>query len=55
MGLHAPGLGLDERFSVDEHGVITGPSTDEVFLRETYKYYKSLMQAEPNIAVSRDV
>jgi len=49
------GLGLDERFSVDEHGVITGPSTDEVFLRETYKYYKSLMQAEPNIAVSRDV
>ncbi len=49
------GLGLPERYSADSDGVLTGPATDEVFMRETYKYYKSLMQCQPNIAILREV
>ena len=49
------GLGIPGRITTDAHGVITGPSTDEVFLRETYKEYKRLMTGSPNIAVTREV
>ena len=49
------GLGVPGRITTDAHGVIKGPSTDEVFLRETYKEYKRLMTASPNIAVTREV
>ncbi len=49
------GLGIPERFSVDAEGTITGPSTDEVFLRETYKEYKRLMTAEPRLEIERSV
>ena len=49
------GLGLPERYSVDEQGVLKGPATDEVFMRETYKFYKELMQGEPRIAITREV
>lgn len=49
------GMGITERYSVDESGILTGPATDEVFMRETYKYYKALMKAEPRIAINREV
>ena len=41
------GLGLPDRFSVDEAGTIKGPATDEVFLREYFKEYRRLMTTEP--------
>lgn len=49
------GMGLPDRFSRDAEGVITGPATDEVFLRETYKFYKGLMKASPRIEILREV
>ena len=49
------GLGLPDRFSVDELGTIKGPATDEVFLREYFKEYRRLMMTEPNIQITRDV
>ena len=49
------GLGVPGRITEDADGVITGPSTDEVFLRETYKVYKRLMQDEPRLMVARDI
>jgi len=49
------GLGIDGRIERDDEGVITAPSTDEVFLRETMKYYKQLMKAEPRLVIERDV
>ena len=49
------GLGLPDRFSVDELGTIKGPATDEVFLREYFKEYRRLMTTEPNIQITRDV
>ena len=49
------GLGLEEgRITVDEGGVITGPATDEVFMRETMKVYKRLMSDDPAIGITRD-
>ncbi len=49
------GMNVPGRITQDADGVITGPSTDEVFLRETYKYYRTLMQTEPAIAIRREV
>ena len=49
------GLGLPDRFKTDADGVITGPATDEVFMREYMKEYKRLMMAEPSLRVTRDV
>ncbi len=49
------GLGIPDRFEVDDDGVITGPPTDEVFMREHMKAWKRLMMAEPRIAISRTV
>ena len=49
------GLGLPDRFTTDADGTITGPSTDEVFLRETYREYKRLMTAEPELVIERAV
>ena len=48
------GLGLPDRFSVDEAGTIKGPATDEVFLREYFKEYRRLMTTEPNIQIARE-
>lgn len=48
------GLGLPGRFS-EADGVITGPATDEIFMRETWKTYKALMRAEPRLAPTRKV
>lgn len=49
------GLGLPDRFRTDADGVITGPATDEVFVREYMKEWKRLMKAEPELAVTREV
>jgi len=48
------GFGMPERFRTDEQGVIYGPATDEVFMREYIKEWKRLMQADPNLIVRRD-
>jgi hypothetical protein len=48
------GLGLPERFRTDEQGVIYGPATDEVFMREYIKEWKRLMKAEPHLVVKRE-
>ena len=49
------GLGIEDgRITVDAGGVITGPATDEVFMRETMKVYKRLMTADPALSVTRD-
>jgi hypothetical protein len=49
------GLDVPGRITQGEDGVIIGPSTDEVFLRETYKEYKRLMKAEPRLVIEREV
>ena len=46
------GLGLPERFQIDDDGVITGPPTDEVFMREHMQAWKRLMMSEPRIAIA---
>lgn len=46
------GLGIPGRFT-EEDGVISGPATDEVFMREYMKHYRRLMQADPALEVSR--
>ena len=46
------GLGLPDRFT-EQDGVISGPATDEVFMREYMKHYKSLMMANPTLSISR--
>ena len=48
------GMGMPERFRTDADGVIYGPATDEVFMREYIKDWKRLMMAEPNLAVQRE-
>ena len=49
------GLGLPDRFRTDADGVIYGPATDEVFMREYIKEWKRLMAAEPHLVVRREV
>ena len=48
------GLGIPDRISVGDDGIITGPATDEVFMREYMKEYKRLMTANPKLTVKRD-
>jgi len=48
------GFGMPERFRTDEQGVIYGPATDEVFMREYIKEWKRLMQADPHLVVKRE-
>jgi hypothetical protein len=49
------GLDLPDRFRTDSDGVIYGPATDEVFMREYMKEWKRLMAAEPHLVVRREV
>jgi len=49
------GLGLPDRFTTNPDGTITGPATDEVFMREYIKEWKRLMEAEPRLTVAREV
>ena len=48
------GLGLPGRFRTDADGVIYGPATDEVFMREYIKEWKQLMRSEPQLMVRRE-
>ncbi|MGN6462867.1 MAG: SRPBCC family protein [Pseudolabrys sp.] len=48
------GMGMPERFRTDEQGVIYGPATDEVFMREYIMEWKRLMQSEPQLTVQRE-
>jgi len=48
------GFGMPERFRTDAQGVIYGPATDEVFMREYIKEWKRLMKAEPHLVVTRE-
>lgn len=47
------GLGLPERYQ-DNNGVISGPATDEVFMRDYMQAYKRLMTAAPVLDIERD-
>ena len=49
------GLGIPGRLETGDDGAITGPPTDEVFMREHMKTWKRLMTAEPRIAITRAV
>lgn len=49
------GLGIEGRIKTDARGVITGPATDELFMREYMKEYKRLMKADPKLVIERDV
>ncbi|HSR55262.1 MAG TPA: aromatic ring-hydroxylating dioxygenase subunit alpha, partial [Alphaproteobacteria bacterium] len=49
------GLGIPGRIKTDENGIITAPATDEVFMRETYAYWKQLMAAPAKREIRREV
>ncbi len=49
------GLGIPGRFTTGADGSITGPATDEVFMRETFKEWKRLMANPPAIEIRREV
>jgi hypothetical protein len=49
------GLNVPGRIRVENDGTITGPATDELFMREYMKEYKRLMAAAPELTVLRDV
>jgi phenylpropionate dioxygenase-like ring-hydroxylating dioxygenase large terminal subunit len=49
------GLDIPGRIVEEEGGIIRGPATDEVFMREYMKEYKRLMTTQPDIQVRRDV
>lgn len=48
------GLDVPDRIRTDDRGVITAPATDEVFMRETFKYWKRLMAAPPKLEIRRE-
>jgi hypothetical protein len=49
------GLGIEGRIRHEPDGSITAPSTDEAFMREHFKEWKRLMQAQPDNQVQRTV
>jgi phenylpropionate dioxygenase-like ring-hydroxylating dioxygenase large terminal subunit len=49
------GLGIPGRVKTDAGGIITAPATDEVFMRETYRYWKELMAAPAKLEIRREV
>jgi phenylpropionate dioxygenase-like ring-hydroxylating dioxygenase large terminal subunit len=48
------GLGIDGRISRSEDGVVTGPATDELFMREYMKEYRRLMTTDIELSIARD-
>lgn len=48
------GLGVPGRIRTAAGGVITGPATDELFMREYMKEYKRLMTSNPALSISRE-
>ena len=49
------GMDIPDRIHVDNDGVIRGPATDEVFMREAAKNYHRLMTAEPTLSITREL
>ena len=49
------GLGVPGRIDVDAAGIVTGPATDELFMRETYKEYRRLMKSDPPLNATRRI
>jgi phenylpropionate dioxygenase-like ring-hydroxylating dioxygenase large terminal subunit len=49
------GHNIADRIHVDNDGVIKGPATDEVFMREAYKYYRRLMTTKPVLSITREL
>jgi len=47
------GMGVDGRITTDADGTVSGPATDELFMRETFKEYKRLMISDPALTLSR--
>ena len=41
------------RITTDERGIVTGPATDEVFMRLYIHHWKELMKASPSLSVKR--
>ncbi len=46
------GLGLPDRFETDGE-TVSGPATDEVFMRRAMSHYRDLMSVEPELTVLR--
>ena len=46
------GLGLPDRFESDGE-TVSGPATDEVFMRRTMAHYREMMTAEPQLTIAR--
>jgi phenylpropionate dioxygenase-like ring-hydroxylating dioxygenase large terminal subunit len=49
------GLGVPDRIKVEAGGIVTGPATDELFMREMYKEYRRLMKLDPTLNATRRV
>ena len=47
------GLDIPGRVTIGEHGVVTAPATDEVFMRLYIHHWKELMKASPRLEVAR--
>ncbi len=47
------GMDIPGRITTDEHGIVTAPATDEVFMRLYIHHWKELMKAQPTLAVKR--
>jgi hypothetical protein len=47
------GMGLPERYRM-EGSTLVAPATDEAFMRETFKVYKSLMKSRAPLVISRE-
>ena len=47
------GMDIPGRITTDEHGIVTAPATDEVFMRLYIHHWKELMKASPVLAVKR--
>ena len=48
------GLGIEGRIKTLPDGTITGPATDELFMREYIKEWKRLMKAAPILSIRRE-
>ena len=47
------GMDIPGRITTDERGIVTGPATDEVFMRLYIHYWKDLMKSDPDLVVRR--
>ena len=47
------GMDIPGRITTDDKGVVTGPATDEVFMRLYIHHWKELMKANPDLLVKR--